>query len=104
MNCELCSRNVEVLTRHHLTPKQRGGKNKGVAFFCLACKDMVHRLFTNKELERKYNTVEKLKATKRVQKYIKWVQKQKSDNINMKLKKRRLSYKKKKFAFLFLIP
>ena len=88
--CELCDREVEKLTRHHLIPKQRGGKKKGVVMFCLACKDQVHRLFTNKELSREYNTLEKLRANPKVQNYIKWVRKQKTDYITMKLKKRKI--------------
>lgn len=89
--CELCSREVEQLTRHHLKPKSRGGAKGEAAMFCLACKDQVHRLFTNKELEREYNSIEKLLADKRVQKYIKWVRKQKSERITMKLKKRKIN-------------
>ena len=87
--CDLCNRKVEKLTRHHLIPKQRGGKNKGVVMFCLACKDQVHRLFTNKELDREYNTLEKLLETRRIRTYIKWVRKQKTEYITTKLKKRK---------------
>ncbi len=88
--CELCSREVERLTRHHLIPKQRGGRNKETVMFCVACKDQVHRLFTNKELDREYNTLEKLLENERVQTYIKWVRKQKNERITTKLKKRKL--------------
>ena len=58
--CELCNRGVAQLTRHHLIPKQRGGKHSKVVLFCMACKDQIHLLFTNKELAKEYNTLEKI--------------------------------------------
>ena len=90
MICQLCKRDVQVITKHHLIPKQRGGKKSGFIEVCLSCKDMVHRLFTNKELEREYNTLEKLLSSEKVQRYIKWVRKQKKERVPMKLKKRKL--------------
>lgn len=89
MKCELCIREFDTLYRHHLVPKQRGGKKGPVAQLCWSCKDMVHVLFTNKELEREYNTIELLLKTDRIQKYVKWIQKQKSERVTMSLKKRR---------------
>lgn len=88
--CRLCKREVEQLTKHHLTPQSRGGKNGKTTMFCLACKDMVHVLFTNKELEREYDSVEKLLATDRIKKYVKWVRKQKGESVTIAKKKRKL--------------
>jgi molybdenum-dependent DNA-binding transcriptional regulator ModE len=87
--CELCDRVVEKLYKHHLVPKQRGGKKGPIAKLCWSCKDMVHLLFTNKELEREYNTIELLLSTDKIQKYVKWIKKQKSERVTMAIKKRR---------------
>lgn len=43
---------------HHLVPKSRGGK-KTLAI-CRDCHRAIHALFTNKELEQSYSTVESL--------------------------------------------
>jgi hypothetical protein len=40
---------------------------------CRPCHDQMHALFTEKELERDYNTIEKLKAHPDVQKWIAWI-------------------------------
>ena len=91
--CDLCKREVEVqlLTRHHLIPKSRGGSKGDFIMVCSACKDMIHQLIPNKELERKYNTLESLKNHPKVIKYIKCFRKQKNDSITIATKKRKLS-------------
>jgi hypothetical protein len=45
---------------HHLVPKSRGGK--ATLAICRDCHRAVHAVFTNKELEQKYHTVESLLA------------------------------------------
>jgi len=87
--CELCGREVEVITRHHLKPKSRGGSKGDVAMFCLSCKDMVHRLIPNKDLDRKYDTVKKLLDNHGIIHYIAWVKKQKKEHITIATKKKR---------------
>ena len=88
--CDLCKRDVEVLTRHHLTPKSKGGAKGEVIKVCLSCKDMIHRLIPNKELDKKYNTAEKLLANPKIKKYVKWIKKQKKERVTIALKKRKL--------------
>ena len=87
--CELCERGVEVLTRHHLKPKSRGGSKGEVIMLCLSCKDMVHRLIPNKELDRKYDTLEKLLANSSIIHYIIWVKKQKKEHVTIATKKKK---------------
>ena len=62
--CELCGDEVERQdrTRHHLKPKSLN-KHKSVftAMLCANCHKEVHESFTNKELNEKYNTLDKLK-------------------------------------------
>lgn len=45
---------------HHLVPKSRGGK--ATLAICRDCHRAVHAVFTNKELEQQFNTVESLLA------------------------------------------
>lgn len=89
INCRLCGRETpeEYQEKHHLVPKCKKGKEKEVV--CCDCGDQLHNLFDNKELEREYNTIEKLLENERVQKWIKWIRKQSRFGICMKSKKRR---------------
>lgn len=88
--CDLCNREVEKLTRHHLVPKSRGGSKGDVIRVCLSCKDMIHRLIPNTLLDRKYNTLEKIKSHPKVRKYVKWISKQKKERITIATKKRKI--------------
>lgn len=90
MECQLCNRDFEKLTRHHLVPKVRGGSKGDVIMVCLSCKDMIHRLIPNKELERKYNTLGALKNHPKIRKYVKWISKQKKERVTIATKKRKL--------------
>ena len=87
--CDLCKREVTVLTKHHLKPKSRGGLNGDVIMLCLSCKDMVHQLFTNKELDTKYNTLEMLLSSDKIQRYLKFIRKQKKERVVIARKKRK---------------
>jgi len=91
MNCPICNRTpptTEYIEKHHLTPKSRGGKEKETLLICVDCGDQIHKLFTNKELDKEFNTLEKLLADPRIQKWKEWV-KNKKFGICMKNKKRR---------------
>lgn len=62
--CQLCARVLQGNpSKHHLIQ----------ANLCRSCYDQIHTLFTEKELEYDFNTIEKLKADERVQKWIKFV-------------------------------
>jgi Fe-S oxidoreductase len=83
--CQLCERKGQKLTRHHLIPKTRHRNKKNRKLFdreevktrilwvCRSCHNTLHALFTEKELERTYNTAEALKAVPEVENYLKWV-------------------------------
>jgi hypothetical protein len=82
--CELCGRTTVPLTKHHLVPRARHSKrvkrdlgedrNK-TAMLCRPCHDQLHGLFTEKELEREYFTVDLLKRNQNVRDWIEWVRK-----------------------------
>jgi len=87
--CELCKREVGTLTQHHLTPKSRGGSKGKRIMVCISCKDMIHQLIPNKELDREYDTLEKLLANEKIKKYVKWISNKKTERMPMATKKKR---------------
>jgi hypothetical protein len=72
--CELCGRNVSGISKHHLVPKSEGGT--ATVDLCATCHSTLHRFFTNRTLAREFNTIEALRRTPAVQRYIAWVRKQ----------------------------
>lgn len=88
--CELCKREVETLTRHHLKPKSRGGSKGDTINTCLSCKDMIHIFVPNKVLDREYDTLEKLLANEKIKKYVKWISNKKKERVTIATKKKKL--------------
>jgi hypothetical protein len=87
--CAICGRPTPPRYRekHHLVPKSR--KGRVTILVCRNCGNQLHRLFTNKEMERIYNTVEAILGDERVQKWVKWVRKKKDFSVCTKTKKKR---------------
>jgi hypothetical protein len=81
--CALCEREECEVTGHHLIPRMRHNKKvkREVAPevrnfktpFCRPCHDQVHALFTEKQLEREFNSIEKLLAHPDVCKWLAWI-------------------------------
>jgi hypothetical protein len=80
MQCPLCLRDApaEKLSDHHLIPKSRckSRAEEITVPICTDCHDAVHHLFSNKQLEKDYNTVESLLGDERFSKHVKWLAKQ----------------------------
>lgn len=72
--CPLCIRDIHFKSDHHLTPKCRGGKEK--VLICRDCHEAIHALFSNKELEHEFNSVDSLLKSERFTKTIKFISKQ----------------------------
>ncbi|MBL8027343.1 MAG: HNH endonuclease [Fibrobacteres bacterium] len=85
--CQLCAREApdEYLEKHHLTPKSKGGTETIVC--CIDCGNQVHKLFTIKELEHTYNTLNSLLLNEKVIKWVSWVRKKNDFGVCMKTKK-----------------
>lgn len=73
--CAYCKRqNVPKMHGHHVVPKCKGGKV--IAPTCGACGSFIHATWSHNELRDTFNTVEKIVADERFQKYLKWILKQ----------------------------
>ncbi len=91
--CELCGRQVEEVTKHHLIPRTRhkNKKNKKdftrgdvkgrLVYLCRPCHKQIHTVLTNKELERDYNTLEALRAHPELRAFCAWVAKRPADTF-----------------------
>ena len=75
--CELCLRNVDRYTVHHLIPKSRGGRFGPTARLCPTCHSQLHALFSEIILANELHSVELLQANPQVNSYLKWIRKQK---------------------------
>ena len=101
--CSICKREtpINLSESHHLIPRGIASRNKyakmpqlergrETIIVCGDCGNILHKLFTEKELGDNYNTLEKILANEQVQKWIGWIQKKPNDfNICMKTKKKR---------------
>lgn len=93
--CPLCGRDLIVgpsINDHHFLPKSRGGKAEDKVTLHRVCHDMLHRIFTEKQLEREYNTPEKCLQHEDIIKYVKWLSKKDPefmDSVKTSNKKRR---------------
>jgi hypothetical protein len=75
--CPLCQRDIaHPANLHHLLPISKGGKHTPTVLLHVICHNKIHSLFTEKELAKDYNSIEKLLANEEIQKFIKFVSKQ----------------------------
>ena len=73
VDCPLCERSIPPSQRdaHHLVPKSHGGKQTVVLH--RICHRQIHALFNETELAHRLNSVESLRASEELQRFIKWV-------------------------------
>jgi 5-methylcytosine-specific restriction protein A len=79
--CGLCEREVQATSRHHLVPREEGGKYGPTVDLCQPCHSSVHRFLSNRELARLYPTVEALRTAEGLQTYLSWIRKQRVERI-----------------------
>jgi 5-methylcytosine-specific restriction protein A len=80
--CGLCERQVQHTTRHHLVPREEGGRYGPIVNLCQPCHSSVHRFLSNRALARQYNTVEALRAAEELQTYLSWIRRQRVERIS----------------------
>ncbi len=73
--CLICGRELgsKNISKHHLIPKSRGGRDGETIMIHNICHQKIHSVFTEKELSENYNTVDKLRASEEISKFIRWV-------------------------------
>jgi hypothetical protein len=74
--CPLCLRPIPASapqSRHHLTPRLKGGKHGPTVLLHQICHNVVHATFTEAELARSHSTIDALRAHPRVARFVAWV-------------------------------
>src|SRR5262245_28858776 len=79
--CLLCGRVVprELITLHHLLPRQKGGKADDRVPLCRPCHKQIHATFGNGQLATTYTDLNVLRQAAELQPFLKWIRKQKPD-------------------------
>lgn len=81
--CAICHRE-ETLTRHHLVPRTRHHNKRNKREFdravvkvtvgiCRPCHLQIHALLSEKDLERDWNSVERLRTHPEITKFAAWI-------------------------------
>ena len=92
MLCELCAV-AESFNKHHLVPSNN---KMPKVYLCKMCHDTIHEHFTNKELKKYYHTIEDLKKTEQIQRYLEW--RIKHPNVELRHKMSNNRKKKGRYA------
>lgn len=73
--CPLCDRPMPAgsWTEHHLVPKSQGGRQTVPLHHI--CHKTVHRLYDERTLARRLNTIEALRADPEIQGFLTWIAK-----------------------------
>jgi len=70
--CVLCDRPLGTRwDKHHLKPKTFGGKE--IVIIHKLCHNKIHSVFTERELDNYYHTIERLMENEHIQTFVKWV-------------------------------
>jgi hypothetical protein len=75
--CALCGRPIPPAarqSRHHLTPRLRGGKGGPTVLLHQICHNEIHATLSETELSRDYATPEALRAHPRLAAFVRWLQ------------------------------
>lgn len=90
LRCLLCGHEYErrELTKHHFVPKSRGGRETGL--LCRPCHAQVHALYTEKELEAEFGTIEQLREAPKLQSWMRFIRRRKpSAKIKVKTSRKK---------------
>jgi hypothetical protein len=88
--CPLCDRIIPTtqIDAHHLIPKSHRGTE--TVLLHRICHRQIHALFTETELARQFNTVDKLKSHEEILRFIHWVKQKPDDFFERSRKSHRL--------------
>lgn len=79
--CGLCEREVQHTSRHHLVPREEGGRHGATVALCQPCHSSVHRFLTNRALAHRYATIEALREAEELRDYLEWIRKSRVERI-----------------------
>ena len=74
--CPLCERPIPPQarsSRHHLTPRLKGGARRGTVLLHQICHSAIHARFTETQLARRYNDIDMLKTAPELAEFLAWV-------------------------------
>jgi len=74
--CPLCQRPIPTdakSSRHHLTPRLKGGTHLGTVLLHQICHSAIHARFSEGELAQRLNSMEALRADPEIGRFIDWV-------------------------------
>ncbi|HEX8546060.1 MAG TPA: HNH endonuclease signature motif containing protein [Cytophagaceae bacterium] len=86
--CGLCERVVSTTSKHHLIPKQEGGKHTLTVGLCQPCHTNIHLFIPNKVLAKKYYTIELLRSAPELQNYLAWIKNKTLERISNRSRKK----------------
>lgn len=71
--CTLCGRELAMPSdEHHVIPRSRGGRE--TVELHRICHSKIHSVFTNKELQKEYGSIDRILEHPEIQKFVKWLQ------------------------------
>jgi len=76
--CGLCGREIPdhvPQSKHHLIPRSKGGKKSSTILLHHQCHKEIHSKFSDSALAISYNSLQKLRNSSELKKFIKWVKK-----------------------------
>ncbi len=75
LECPNCKRVLDdkYMTKHHLTPRQKGGSHSEKIDLCISCANHLHNLYSNSKLKREFNTLEKIINDPEMKKFGEWI-------------------------------
>ena len=75
--CELCLREAERYTVHHLVPRAKGGRFGPKAKLCPTCHRQLHALFSEATLAKELHSIALIRANPQMSEYLRWARRQK---------------------------
>lgn len=84
-HCQLCGREMDQLTRHHLIPRTRHGNKRTrrqfqreelhqrILWVCRPCHSHIHQVLSEKQLAEDYHHREALLAHPEIRRFVDWI-------------------------------
>lgn len=82
-DCPICSRPLVAgpsVDRHHWVPRAEGGRER--ALLHKVCHRVIHRIFDEKELARRYATAAAVRAHPEMRRFIAWIKRRPADYLD----------------------